>query len=123
MTMQYLSADDGVNWEEVTNCQLHAFQHVGNRLKWRAVLLTTDDTKRPSISSITIDYIPPQVPTISSSTHPENTWVNNTTVEFNWTAVGGPSDVTYYCKLDGHDDYFPTTETSKSYKFSPRQAD
>ena len=67
-----------------------------------------------------IDTSTPATPTITSSTHLENTWTGNSNPSFDWNDVGGPSPVTYYFKLDGYDSSFQTTSTSdKSYSNVP----
>jgi len=47
----YLSADDGANWEQVTNGGLHTFTNTGTRLKYRVVL-----NKGTSIDNIEVAY-------------------------------------------------------------------
>lgn len=68
-----------------------------------------------------IDATPPDAPTIFSTTHPENVWINNTDPEFNWTI---PWDLTgikgYSFILDQNpgtipDDIINTSTNDTSY--------
>jgi hypothetical protein len=68
---------------------------------------------------LVVDNTPPSAPVIFSS-HPEATWIDNNNPSFSWGAVGGPSDVTYYYKLEGYDTTWrTTTSTSVSYANLP----
>lgn len=60
------------------------------------------------------------IPTISSLTHPEDTWKSNDDPQLTWTSVSG-ANITYYYKLNQSEGYNPTTSddvttgTSKNY--------
>ncbi|MFX0064115.1 MAG: LVIVD repeat-containing protein [Candidatus Hermodarchaeota archaeon] len=48
----YLSPDNGVNWEQVTEDVEHTFTNWGYQLKWKAELTTTNNFLTPSIEGI-----------------------------------------------------------------------
>jgi len=52
----YLSADGGSNWEAVTSGVEHTFTVTGDDLRWRADMVTIDDSITPSIQDVDIDY-------------------------------------------------------------------
>ncbi len=52
----YLSADDGSHWEKVTQGEEHYFEDKGEELRWKAVLTSSDPSKTPRISSLSISY-------------------------------------------------------------------
>jgi hypothetical protein len=54
----YMSAD-GYNWQSVPNNTLISFNNIGNNVKWKAILSTSNPTVTPKIKNVTI-IIPPQ---------------------------------------------------------------
>ena len=69
---------------------------------------------------IIVDTIPPEKPTIFSSTHAEGVPSSNRNVLFHWSTVGGPSSVVYFYRLDNYDnEWKQTTETNVSYQDLP----
>ena len=63
----YLSNDGGTTWEAVTNGTPHTFTTIGNDLRWKAVLSTTNSNVTPIIDELSISYktspTPPTTPT------------------------------------------------------------
>ncbi|MHA3964466.1 MAG: LVIVD repeat-containing protein [Candidatus Thorarchaeota archaeon SMTZ1-45] len=52
----YLSADNGLHWEQVNLGVAHDFSDPGQDLKWRAILSTTDNLTTPEIDTLSISY-------------------------------------------------------------------
>lgn len=52
----YLSSDGGITWEGVIADQIHKFNAVGNSLKIKLILSTTDILVTPTISQFSINY-------------------------------------------------------------------
>ncbi|MHA1190766.1 MAG: LVIVD repeat-containing protein, partial [Promethearchaeota archaeon] len=52
----YLSADNGTHWEQVTLGSEHSFNNLGNLMKWKAELFTSDSLVTPELSLISISY-------------------------------------------------------------------
>ncbi|MEX2739716.1 MAG: LVIVD repeat-containing protein [Candidatus Wukongarchaeota archaeon] len=52
----YLSPDNGSHWEQVNPGSEHSFTNAGSQLKWKAVLTTSNPSKTPTISDLSISY-------------------------------------------------------------------
>ncbi len=52
----YLSPDTGYHWEQVIPGSEHSFTNNGTQLKWKAVLTTSNSSKTPTISDLSISY-------------------------------------------------------------------
>ncbi len=93
----YLSADDGVHWEQVTPASEHTFAYTGHQLKWKAVLTTSDSMKTPTVSSLSITYH--TVMGAPSLLSPGNgTATADNTPMFTWGALSGAAS--YLIQLD-----------------------
>ncbi|MCK4566235.1 MAG: hypothetical protein KAU48_02890, partial [Candidatus Thorarchaeota archaeon] len=92
-----LSADNGVNWEEITPGVEHIFAHPGKQLKWRAILDTSDILVTPSISNLTITYNTIiDAPILLSPS--DTTLTGNNQPTFEWQVVSGATD--YVLQID-----------------------
>lgn len=93
----YLSADNGVNWEEVANNTEIIFTNVGYQLKWKAVLSTNDVSLTPKINCISITYKttlnPPSL--VSPIDH---AILDDYTPSFSWDVISGVAQ--YLFQLD-----------------------
>ena len=93
----FMSADNGIHWEQVTLGVEHYFSNTGNQLKWRAVLSTTDSLETPSISSSAISYT--SILNNPSLISPDNAYTtDDNTPIFEWSSVGGTSE--YLIQID-----------------------
>jgi hypothetical protein len=52
----YLSADNGLNWELVTPGNEHVFITIGNKLRWKANLTTSNALNSPIIYNLSISF-------------------------------------------------------------------
>jgi hypothetical protein len=52
----YLSSNGGVNWESVTPSTNHIFTNIGNDLRFKSTLTTTDNTATATLNDISINY-------------------------------------------------------------------
>ncbi|TFG11266.1 hypothetical protein EU537_12825, partial [Candidatus Thorarchaeota archaeon] len=93
----FLSADNGVNWEEVTSGVEHTFAHPGKRLKWRADFEHDDVLKTPTISNLTIAYKTiMDAPVLSAPSDTSLTGNNQPLLE--WESVAGATG--YLVQID-----------------------
>lgn len=98
----FLSADNGVNWEQVTPSIQHDFIKEGRNLKWKAILTTNDFKITPTISSITIDYTTALAsPEVVSPT--EGFITDDKTPTFTWLEVASAHE--YKFQLDNNPDF------------------
>ncbi len=94
----FMSADNGIHWEEVMNNTEHSFLYNGNHLLWKAVLTTFNPFISPTVNSLSISYktILTQSPELFS---PNNGLViNDNTPSFVWISVSGASS--YQFQID-----------------------
>ncbi|MGY5860171.1 MAG: hypothetical protein RTU63_12445, partial [Candidatus Thorarchaeota archaeon] len=92
----YLSADDGVHWEEVTNKVYHTFVYTGQYLKWKLYINTTDILITPTITwvgIVSLDYL--VAPNIQSPSDGATIGVDNPTLD--WDAVSGAVEYHVWC--------------------------
>lgn len=115
----YVSADNGSNWESVTPGVEHNFTNLGNRLKWKAVLMTLDSLKTPLIFNLSITYhtglLAPSL--ISPS---DGVSSNDNTPTFIWESISGVSN--YLIQIDtlpSFDTINLINETVSSASYSP----
>ena len=89
----YLSADNGLSWEQVTPGIDHTFLWGGNHLKWKVELANDDYQNTPQIEllSITYRWLFP-APRLTSP--PNGSGTHNSTPTFVWQYVYG---VNVYC--------------------------
>jgi len=93
----YLSADDGANWKVVSPGIIQIFSKVGNSIRWRANITTSDTYVSPNLFELTISAIfaisppVPESPLDGSST-------NDTTPLLEWSSIIGA--VGYLIQLD-----------------------
>ena len=93
----YLSADDGTHWESVTSGVPHSFSYVGNNIRWKAEISTTDSFKTPIIEELSISLTSTlEVPTLLSPADIMST--NDTTPTLEWSLNAGAVD--YLVQID-----------------------
>ncbi|MFW9903638.1 MAG: Ig-like domain-containing protein [Candidatus Thorarchaeota archaeon] len=92
----YLSADNGVNWEQVTLGSMHFFTNVGYQLKWRAILYNSNPVVTPIIFSVSISYDTNLPPTITGPSD-FSIYFGDTGISILWTATDlNPSKYTVF---------------------------
>ena len=73
-----------------------------------------------TVRSFVVDTSPPETPEIFSPTHRENHPAPRSLAIFTWSRVGGPSPVTYSCRLDPIENgWRSTSENSFTYENLP----
>ncbi|NPD88149.1 MAG: hypothetical protein HGN29_05480 [Asgard group archaeon] len=93
----YLSSDNGVNWEEVTNNTEHIFSNIGYQLRWKTVLSTINISVTPEIYSIFISYKTTLIsPSLTSPL--DSAIIDEYTPNFGWDIISGATD--YLFQLD-----------------------
>ncbi|MHA1927765.1 MAG: hypothetical protein ACTSV2_04190 [Candidatus Thorarchaeota archaeon] len=96
-TMFYLSADNGTHWEAVTPGVVHAFTDLGNDIKWRVELTTSENLETPTVFSLDITTST----TLQASTlltPSDGVYTNDATPTFEWTAIAGA--INYLLQMD-----------------------
>ncbi len=113
----YLSADNGVHWEQVTNNTLHSFTNIGYQLKWKAVLASQNASFTPYLHSLEIEYVAfLESPELYTPDNPSADF--DYTPTFTWFGING--EIGYLFQLDTSTDFItpvinitlPSTSTS-----------
>ncbi len=93
----YLTPDNGTHWEQVTPGEVHWFVNLGNILKWKVMLSTSDPHKTPLIHTLIISYntvlVAPSLNIPSDNAH-----VNVSYPYFEWFPLSGAFE--YNFQLD-----------------------
>ncbi|MHA2255070.1 MAG: LVIVD repeat-containing protein [Candidatus Heimdallarchaeaceae archaeon] len=98
----YLSADNGSNWEQVSNDTEHVFANIGHQLKWKAMLNTQNMSSPLVINRIDINYSTSLVSPILSS--PTDGFITEDyTPTFSWSIITGATN--YLFQLDSNTDF------------------
>jgi len=105
----YVSADNGSHWEQIIPNSVHAFEYLGNQLKWKAVLTTSHLYRTPQLNSLSIAYLPLLNGTILL-TPLNHTHTNDNTPYFEWGDI--PEATDYIIQLDTS-----TTFNSVDYRY------
>ena len=93
----YLSADNGIHWEQVTPGIEHEFTNIGNQMKWRVILSTNDSSITPTISFLSIDFeVILDSPSLVSPL--DGTISEDYTPTFTWSGINGETN--YLFQLD-----------------------
>lgn len=105
----YISADNGTHWEQIIPNSVHAFEYLGNKLKWKVILTTSQAYSTPQLNSLTIAYLPLLHGTslLSPLNH---THTNDNTPYFEWGDI--PEATDYIIQLDTS-----TTFNSVDYRY------
>lgn len=83
----YLSADDGANWQEFQPNIKSSFSHTGNKLKWKAVLQTSQDIVTPILDQISIDLEMKMNDSPTLLSPADLSKVNSGDLTFTWSSV------------------------------------
>ena len=93
----FLSADDGLHWEEVTPNLYHVFVYPGKDLKWRAQLSTSDGTATPIIYSLNITVNTKLYP-VTLASPIGDVHISDNTPTLSWSSISEASE--YIVQLD-----------------------
>jgi len=85
----YLSSNGGNNWELVNSCGIHNFSNVGNDLRWKISLSTTNKTITPYVENlnISVDY--------AYSTNPYMDKLNDSSIDWSRNGTFTAKDIVY----------------------------
>ena len=85
--LYYLSANDGVSWEEVMPDVTHGFLYSGINLRWKILFEASDTRKTPSLTSLDITFSYFLIPTLLT---PSDQFITtNPYPNFSWNNVDG----------------------------------
>lgn len=98
----FLSADDGLNWDQVTLDTEHMFTYPGTKLKWKSVLSTIIENATPFLHSVSLDfsYIVNPIVLLTPST---DNFTSDNTPTFTW--ISSLEAASYLLQLDTSSDF------------------
>jgi len=104
--LYYLSADDGTHWEYVGLDTWHSFFNIGSKLRWKAILSTSDPYVSPSVFSINITYRTILNP-VNLTTPFNQSLILDRTPYFEWSTITGA--VSYILQIDNSSSFSSPT--------------
>jgi len=104
--LHYLSADNGTHWEQVDLDTWHYFLNIGSKLRWKAILSTSDPYNSPSVFSINITYRT-ILNAVNLTTPLDQSLIHDRTPYFEWSAITGATS--YILQIDSSSSFSSPT--------------